>query len=106
MAARATEEMSREMLIAGPMRNGGCSPRSNPGGGMALRIHPNYPEEPSDTETREDGSDGRGRHRREWVDDRPMGSLLRRDNDGSSYACEENREVLPVPGSRQRGARG
>lgn len=67
---------------------------------------PNYPEEPSDTGTREDGSDGRGRHRREWVDDRPMGSLLRRDNDGSSYAREENREVLPVPGSRQRGARG
>jgi hypothetical protein len=45
VAARATEEMSRDPALAGPMGNEGCSPRSNAGGGMALRIHPNYPEE-------------------------------------------------------------
>lgn len=55
--------------------------------------------------TQEDGSDGRGRHRRQWVDHRPMRRLLDRDNDGSSYVREENREAAEQ-GSKKRSKKG
>lgn len=61
-----------------------------PAAGWSLRTHTSNFEEsnrPRDScERQEDGSDERGRHRHEWEDDRPMGSSLGRDNDGSSYA--------------------
>lgn len=89
--ACATAEMSRDASTAGPIGNRGCSPRSNPGHGMALpRTHTSYPKEARDTGrsawTQEDGSDERGKHRHEWEDHRPMAGSLDEDNDGSSYA--------------------